>query len=452
MSIRNEMTGSGQPHASTVPLRIAACWGLGTFSTTTMLNGVSVVLLFFLVTYVKIEPVLAGALLFGSKLLDVVTDPPMGLLSDRTTSRWGRRRPYLFGAAFFAGGAFALLFNIPGSLVGTAAYPYLVVALVLYALSYTAFQVPYMAMPAELTDDYHERTRIMRWRVIFMALGNATGVVVVPGLAKGLGEDRAAYGEMGLIVGGIICATMLIVAFGTQGARQTVGNKERVPLSQQLIWFSQNRPLLVLMLIKTTIYIGVSSFTAVMLFFIYSVLKKGPEALAVFGGAQMIAIIAFTPVWTVLSKRTGKRPAYAISLLGFVIGLLSWLLADPAETLTGLAARGVFLGAFSSGAYLFGNSMLMDTFAYDYKITGIRREGVLSAAFSFVEKTSLAAGPLIIGALLSAMGFDKNLAPTDDQSASAVRAMYIGLIWIPVLSKLAAVGLLQFYKLRKSDL
>jgi Na+/melibiose symporter-like transporter len=77
---------------------------------------------------------------------------------------------------------------------------------------------------------------------------------------------------------------------------------------------------------------------------------------------------------------------------------------------------------------------------------------VLSASFSFVEKTSLALGPLIIGALLSAMGFDKNLGPTADQSESAVRAMYIGLIWIPVLTKLAAVGFLRFYKLKKSDL
>lgn len=73
-----------------VPTRIAAFWGLGAFATTTMLNGVSIVLLFFLVNFVKIEPVIAGGLLFASKLFDAFIDPPIGVLSDRTVSRFGR--------------------------------------------------------------------------------------------------------------------------------------------------------------------------------------------------------------------------------------------------------------------------------------------------------------------------------------------------------------------------
>jgi len=88
----------------------------------------------------------------------------------------------------------------------------------------------------------------------------------------------------------------------------------------------------------------------------------------------------------------------------------------------------------------------MDTFAYDFEISGVRREGVLSASFSFVEKSSLALGPLIIGALLSAMGFDKNLPSSADQSESAVRAMYVGFIWIPAVCQLTAAALLNFYR------
>jgi Na+/melibiose symporter-like transporter len=95
-----------------VPTRIAAFWGLGAFATTTMLNGVSIVLLFFLVNFVKIEPVIAGGLLFASKLFDACIDPPIGVLSDRTVSRFGRRRPWLLGASFFCGLSFAMLFNI----------------------------------------------------------------------------------------------------------------------------------------------------------------------------------------------------------------------------------------------------------------------------------------------------------------------------------------------------
>ena len=435
-----------------VPLRVAACWGLGTFSTTTMLNGVSVVLLFFLVTYVKVEPVIAGALLFGSKLLDVFTDPPMGLISDRTHSSMGRRRPYLLGASVFCGVSFALLFNVPEFENPGSIYWFIGGALVVYALSYTAFQVPYMAMPAEMTGDYHERTRIMGWRVVFMTIGNMMGSAGVPGLVKVMGENRAAYGEMGLIVGGLIFLTMLVSFLGTAGARQTPREEFPLPLATHLRWLGRNKPLLLLMGMKAAIYAGISSFVAVMLFFLYSVLKKGPEALVVYGLVQTVSTIAFTPLCAMVSRAIGKKRAYAISLLGFMAVLSTWVAATPSEPMWGIALRGFLLGIFAAGNFLYGNSMLMDTFAYDYKLTGVRREGVLSAAFSFVEKASLALGPLIIGALLSAMGFDKNLPPDADQSASAVRAMYFGFIWIPVLAQSTAAALLKFYTLNQRDL
>jgi GPH family glycoside/pentoside/hexuronide:cation symporter len=435
-----------------VPVRIAAAWGLGTFATTTMLNGVSVVLLYFLVTFVKVEPVIAGAMLFGSKLLDVFTDPPMGILSDRTRSRWGRRRPYLLGASLFCGLSFAMLFSVPESAGNSGVYLYVSLALVLYALSYTVFQVPYMAMPAEMTSDYHERTRVMSWRVVFMTLGNMAGSAGAPGLVKLLGEDRAAYADMGLIIGALIFAAMLICAVGTRGAKFTTADEITVPFADQIGWLWRNKPLLVLMGIKIAIYTGISSFVAVMLFFIYSVLKKGPEVLVVYSLVQTASTIAFTPACAWLSRQIGKKPAYVLCLLGFAAGLMTWLLATPDESMWVLAVRALFIGAFAAGSFLYGNSMLIDTFAYDYQISGMRREGVLSAAFSFVEKASLALGPLLIGALLSGMGFDKDLDPTEDQTPSAVRAMYIGFIWIPAGCQLVAAMLLRFYRLKKSDL
>jgi len=435
-----------------VPVRIAASWGLGTFATTTMLNGVSVVLLYFLVTFVKVEPVIAGAMLFGSKLLDVFTDPPMGILSDRTRSRWGRRRPYMLGASLFCGLSFAMLFSVPEFAAKNGVYFYVSGALLVYALSYTAFQVPYMAMPAEMTGDYHERTRVMSWRVVFMTLGNMVGSAGAPGLVKLFGEDRAAYADMGLLIGILIFAAMLICTVGTSGAKFTQSDDIAVPLTTHLVFLRSNKPLLVLMGMKVAIYAGISSFVAVMLFFLYSVLKRGPEVLVLYSLVQTASTIAFTPACAWLSRRIGKKRAYVLCLLGFAVGLMTWLLATPDESLWVLAVRALFLGAFAAGSFLYGNSMLIDTFAYDFQISGMRREGVLSAAFSFVEKTSLALGPLIIGALLSSMGFNKELDPMEDQTPSAISAMYIGFIWIPVACQLVAATLLRYYGLKKSDL
>ena len=239
-----------------VSARVAASWGLGSLGTATMLNGVAAILLYFLVTFVKIEPFLAGALLFGSKMLDVVTDPPMGMISDRTRSRFGRRRPWMLGASFFCGLSFAMLFNVPDAGIGTSSV-FVSAGLILYALSYTAFQVPYMAMPAEMTDDYHQRTKIMSWRVVFMTFGNLAGLGGVPALADQLGADRAAYGEMGIIIGAFIFVVMLACFLLTGDARQTQPtHDEHIPLRRQLSWLLDNKPLLIMIGTKVAIVQG----------------------------------------------------------------------------------------------------------------------------------------------------------------------------------------------------
>jgi GPH family glycoside/pentoside/hexuronide:cation symporter len=434
-----------------VASRLAAGWGLGSFATSTMLNGVAVVMLFFLVNFAKIEPVIAGALLFGAKMLDVFTDPPMGILSDRTRSKLGRRRPYMLGASFFCGLAFALLFNIPDASTNLTLV-YLGFALALYAVAYTAFQVPYMAMPAEMTDDYHQRTKIMSWRVIFMTIGNIVGFAGVPALVSVLGEGREAYGTMGLIVGAVITIAMFTCFLVTGGARQTEATLERIGLKRHLAMLGENRPLLILMGTKIAIYVGLSSNIAVALFFISSVLKMGPAQFGIYAGVSALTTIAFMPVCAWAAKKIGKKRAYVISLIGFCCGVLTWLLATPDESMVLFAARGFVIGVFGAGAHLYGQSMLVDTFAWDYKLTGVRREGVLAASFSFVEKACMAVGPLIVGILLSSMGFDKNLSPSADQSASAVQAMYLGFIWVPILCQIVSITLLKFYTLDEKDL
>jgi GPH family glycoside/pentoside/hexuronide:cation symporter len=435
-----------------VPVRIAAAWGVGSFATTTMLNGVSLVLLYFLVRFVDMEPVVAGALLFGSKLVDAVTDPPLGLVSDRTRSRWGRRRPFLLGSAVFCGFSFALLFNVPMSLSGLQVHLFIAFGLLLYTLSYTAFQVPYMAMPAEMTDSWHERTRIMQWRVVFMTAGNMMGSSGAPLLVAMLGGERAAYGQMGVILGLVIAAAMLLTFLGTAGARQTPRPAVPSPLGLQLRWTLQNRPLLVLMTSKIVVYSGISAFTAVMLFFFASVLKKGPAELGLFALVMAVSTILFTPLHHLGSRWIRKKTAYLWCFAGYALGLLSWLAATPDESLLLFVLRGAWLGFFNAGLFLYGNSMLIDTFAWDYQRTGVRREGFLSAAFSFVEKTALALGPLVIGTLLSAMGFDRSLPAGADQSPEAVRAMYLGFVWIPVAAQLSALVLLLAYRLEEEDL
>ena len=221
---------------------------------------------------------------------------------------------------------------------------------------------------------------------------------------------------------------------------------------QQLEWLLNNKPLLVLMGTKITIYIGLASNIAVAMFFFAGVMKFGGKMLGLFLVIQSLTSIACLPLAARLSRRIGKKPAYIASLVGFSCMVLTWLLASPDEATAIFVGRAVLLGMFGAGAHLYGQSMLMDTFAWDYRLTGVRREGVLAASFSFVEKACMALGPLIIGVLFSSMGFDKNLPATAEQSASAVQAMYLGFIWIPVGMQIISITLLRFYRLTEAEL
>jgi GPH family glycoside/pentoside/hexuronide:cation symporter len=431
----------------------AAGWGFGTMATSTMLNAPTAALLFFLVTIVKLDPLAVGTLIFAGKIIDVLTDPPIGALSDKTSSRFGRRRPWLLGSSFACGVTFALLFNVPDVGV-TATYLYMGVALALFAIAYTAFQVPYMAMPTEMTDDYHQRTKIMSWRVVFMSFGNVAGAGAFAALASKLGGDRAGYGEAAIYFGAAITLAMFATFFFTRGGRQTTvtPGQDEISIRQHIAWLLMNKQLMILMGTKVAIYLGVFASLTTALFFFKSVLKLDETVFFMVFGAQMATTILCLPLCNWLAKRIGKKAAYVGSLIGFCIVVSTWLLASPNEPTSLLLMRAVLLGAFGAGAHLYGQSMLIDTFALDYQLTGHRREGVLAASFSFVEKMCMALAPFIIGFLLSTLGFDKELDPIADQSASAVMAIYIGFVGIPVVCQIASIVLLKFYQLAEADL
>jgi GPH family glycoside/pentoside/hexuronide:cation symporter len=445
------VSASGKP-AGFVSNWLAAGWGFGSMATATMLNAPTAALLFFLVTIVKLDPLAVGTLIFAGKIIDVLTDPPIGALSDKTRSRFGRRRPWLLGSSFACGIAFALLFNLPD--VGVSAtYVYVFIALTLFAITYTTFQVPYMAMPTEMTDDYHQRTKIMSWRVVFMSFGNLAGVAFAA-LASKLGGDKAGYGEAAIYFGVAISVAMFATFFFTRGGRQTAvtPGQGEISIRQHIDWLLMNKQLMILMGTKVAIYLGVFASLTTALFFFKSVLKLDESVFFMVFGAQMLTTILCLPLCNWLAKLIGKKAAYVGSLIGFCVVVASWLLATANEPTPLLLTRSILLGAFGAGAHLYGQSMLIDTFALDYQLTGHRREGVLAASFSFVEKMCMALAPFIVGFLLSTLGFDKELDPTADQSASAVLAIYIGFIGIPIVCQIASIVLLRFYNLAEADL
>lgn len=422
-------------------------WGVGSLGTGTLLNAITFLVLFYMASVLGIEPALAGALIFASKVYDMFTDPLMGWISDRTRSRIGRRRPYLLLGAVLCPVAMLMLFA-PTELEGNALAIYMGAGLLLYATGYTIFNVPYLAMPAEMTPDPYQRSKLMSFRVAMISLGTLAGTALAPYLLTLWGSAQTAYTKTSWVMTGLIVVSMAYCFLATAGAKQTVQSQTAIGAAEQWRTALANRPFRLLILSKLCQLFGVASAISSLLFLSTIVLKLPESALGVFGLTTTAATIAAMPVWLKVSKRLGKRNTYFAGVAVFAPTQLSWLLSGPDEAQAIFLLRAAVLGIGTGGIILMAQSMLPDTIEHDYQLSGLRREGVFAAVYSFVEKTAFAFGPLIIGLLLSQLGFDRALG--QDQSEGAMLAIKIGAAYMPALASIASALALLGYQLQEN--
>ena len=161
-------------------LREQLGWAMGSMGTGVMIGALTGYGLYYMTNYLGIAAGLAGSLIGLSKFYDMISDPVMGQISDRTQSKWGRRRPYLLVGTIACPFTLLLLFHLPVFESGSLTITLLFLVLVLYATAFTSFNVPYFAMPAEMTSNYHERTVIMSQRVFFSTMSVVSVSVLGP--------------------------------------------------------------------------------------------------------------------------------------------------------------------------------------------------------------------------------------------------------------------------------
>jgi glycoside/pentoside/hexuronide:cation symporter, GPH family len=429
-------------------------WATGAFGVAVLMNGISALVLFYMTLVLKIEPAIAGTIIFVSKIYDALSDPVSGWLSDRTKSAKGRRRPWLFWGAFVSAGSFLMVFTVPfagpyesmTSGPGLWAGAYVLVALLLYTTGYSMFNVPYMAMPAEMTRGYHERSSIHGYRVCVAAVG---GFLVQSGggvLLDKLGKDADGFATLGMIGAVAILVTMLTAYVATARAPSLPQTDARLPFREQVAGFLANKPFQLILGVKLAQLIGIAASSGGLVFLLATVLGKPLALMAVIGGAMILAVFTMTPVLLWVSRHIGKRGAYMISAVVTGLAALSWILATPDEPVWALGLRGFATGIAFSGNVLFAMSMLTDAMEADAHRTGLRREGMYSALYSFVEKLAAAIGPLILGGALSAAGFDP-ANPPKVADENVRQAVLLGIAYVPAAMAVIAVALLSFYKL-----
>ena len=236
-------------------------WGIGTLGPVTVLTATNALLLRFLTDHYGLAAGLAASLIALSKFYDAFADVAMGLVSDRTRSRWGRRRPYLIGGAVLLAISLLALFAPPAFASGNARIVYMALVLMFYATAYTVFNVPYMAMPGEMTRTYHERTELMRWRVYAVGLAIIIASALGPKLLQYFGGDEAAYAKMALVFVPVVIAAGVVAFYGTANTPSTQRVETNHSFVEQLRSAAGNRPFIVLIAVKfiTLMSLGVQS-------------------------------------------------------------------------------------------------------------------------------------------------------------------------------------------------
>ena len=442
-----------QKVSGSIPKSLKVTWGTGALGISILLNTVASLALFYMVGILKIEPALAGVLIFVTKLFDLATDPFVGGWSDRLSTGKSRRRPFLLAGAVVAPISFALIFATPIFPNPTMTAAYIFVAMLIYTMGYTLFNVPYMSMPAEMTDDYHERSSIHSYRAVFVSIGGILAFAVAPLLLEALGRDKwSAYAIMGAAGGVIIFLSMMTSWAGTASARFTLAAAKPPKLLDEVKHVFSDRHFIRLLAVKASQLLGVASMQAAMVFFVVNALGRDFKLLSMYGLTVGIVSIISAPIVVRLSEKIGKSKTYILAAISFSAVAASWIFAQPDDPTWMFMVRAGFIAFAATGNIVMAMSMLTDIINHAAKSSGIRREGVYTSFYSFVEKFTFAFGPLIIGIALSVAGFDEKL-PAEQLQAPAIRnALLLGMSFIPAVMGVLSIFLLSGYKLREQDL
>ena len=439
--------------AVSVPGSVRVAWGSGALGIALLMNSIGGMILFYMVSVLRIEPALAGALIFASKLLGVVTDPMVGTWSDRLQTDGSRRRPFLLVGAFACAASYVLIFTTPMFAAQGLRAAYVFGALMVYTLGYSLFNVPYMSMPAEMTDQYHERTAIHSVRMMFVAAAGLVVGMVFPLMLERMGRLAwSSYAVVGLTGGAIILAATLTAWAGTGRARYARAQTTRPKVMAEIGHVLANRHFLRLLGVKFSQLLGVAATQAASMYFLLNVLQRKLTVLAPATLVATLVQLAAAPALVWVSRRIGKAQTYIFGAVLYLLTVASWAFASPAEPIWMYTVRLAIISFGACANVIMAMSMLTDIIALDTQKSGIRREGVFTAFYSFTEKFTFAFGPLIVGVALSAAGFDKNLPPEVMQTPQIRQALLLGVCYIPGLLGIASIVLLAGYKLKPEDL
>lgn len=423
-------------------------YGIADLGISLLTASIQFFLLFYYTDIAGINPGLAGtALLVGKLTWDAINDPVFGYLSDRTRSRWGRRKPYMLLGAIPFGISIWLLFSLPPGLVGVKAFLAVLGSFLLADTMQTLVSVPYYALSAELTYDYDERTSLISIRMIFTVLGyilGAAATTAVAGMFMNMGWSKtAAYSGMGAIFGVVAVITMLVTTFGVKETPRPDLLPAKMRLKEQLGHVFKNRPFVKYMIMSTIISISFTLLTALLPYYItYQLLMA--EQLSFIMLVLLGTIAIFLIPWRMASKKLNKGPAYALGLFIASIAIVAAFFLPQGPT-PWIYAIAFVAGLGFSAQYVFPWSMIPDVIEVDAVKSGERHEGIYFGVNAFLGKITGAVGIAVAGWALDLFGY----VPDAVQTARALFGIRFFYAIVPVIAFMIALPLLIWYPITR---
>ncbi len=426
-----------------LPGRVRAGYALGSLTTGAFATVPGLLLLPYLTDTLGVAAGVAGLLVLAPKAWDVLINPVAGRISDRTRTSMGARRPFLLGGGLALAVLFAGIFAAPFE--HNAAY-----AAVMFLLAATAFafyQVPYVAMPAEMTDDYSERTRLMSWRVAILAVAILVSGAVSPIVTKQFGGGIPGHRAMGVFVAVLILVGTFGSFFGTRGAPVGKVLPSEPSFAAQLRVVRGNRPFRLLLICFVLQAAGIATMLAGVSYFATQILESPDTGATLLFACFVGPALLVMPLWTRIGQRVGKLRAYVYASLLFaaaaaLIALAPVLPAAGVYVLTGLVGSGY------AGQQVFGMAMLPDCIAFDAQRTGRRQAGVFTGLWTAGETLGMALGPGVFAVLLAVFGYvSSSSGEAAVQSGTAKIGVLIGFTLVPAVVVASALIGLRGYDL-----
>ncbi|PXY30133.1 MFS transporter [Prauserella sp. PE36] len=415
-------------------------YSLGSFVTGAFGTVPGLLLLPYLTDTMAVPAAAAGAIVLLPKAWDVLFNPVAGRISDAGLAKRGSRRRSLLLGGLVLAVFFAALFAHPGFANVGLDSAYVVLMFFVCATAFAFFQVPFNALPAELTEGYHERTRITTWRIGVLALAILVSGAVAPAIAESIGGVDG-YRVMGVFVAVLIVMGTLSVYFGIKGAPAGKLLQPSPTWRELFDTMKEWKPFRWLLSVYFVQSLGVATLLAGVSYVARYVLGDAGLQSMLFAGFVGPALLVM-PLWDRLGRSGGKLVGFRVATAAFAVALLGLVFAQSLPTAV-VFAFVALAGVGYAGIQVFPLAILPDLISAEEERTGATRAGITAGVWTAAETLGLALGPGLFGLVLATGGYLSSVDSSAAQPDSAITAITLGFSALPAVLILLGIPLLR---------